>query len=49
MPSALEQEYQQVQADLKSVGDDLRRYAEKSEKELPRLQGDHVFLPERSG
>ncbi|MGC8384595.1 hypothetical protein ACP3P8_18910 [Pseudomonas aeruginosa] len=34
MPTAIEQEYQQVQADLKKVGDDLRTYAEQSEKEL---------------
>ncbi|HCG0240419.1 TPA: phage major capsid protein [Pseudomonas aeruginosa] len=34
MPTAIEQEYQQVQADLKKVGDDLRTYAERSEKEL---------------
>ncbi|HEJ4188887.1 TPA: phage major capsid protein [Pseudomonas aeruginosa] len=32
--SQLEQEYKQVQADLKKVGDDLRTYAEQSEKEL---------------
>lgn len=32
--SQLEQEYKQVQADLKRVGDDLRTYAEQSEKEL---------------
>ena len=30
----VEKEYKQVQADLKQVGDDLRRYAENSEKEL---------------
>ncbi|HBO0984408.1 TPA: phage major capsid protein [Pseudomonas aeruginosa] len=34
MSTAIEQEYQQVQADLKKVGDDLRTYAEQSEKEL---------------
>lgn len=32
--SQIEQEYKQVQADLKKVGDDLRTYAEQSEKEL---------------
>jgi len=30
----IEKEYKQVQADLKKVGDDLRRYAESSEKEI---------------
>lgn len=34
----LEQEYKQVQADLKSVGDTLKGYAEKSEKEIKAHQ-----------
>lgn len=34
----LEQEYKQVQADLKSVGDTLKCYAEKSEKEIKAHQ-----------
>ncbi|OCG39730.1 phage major capsid protein [Gilliamella sp. Bif1-4] len=34
----LEQEYKQVQADLKSVGDTLKSYAEKSEKEIKAHQ-----------
>lgn len=33
MPN-IEQEYKQVQADLKQVGDDLKRYAEQSQTEL---------------
>jgi HK97 family phage major capsid protein len=32
--TAVEQEYKQVQADLKKVGDDLKAYAERAEKEL---------------
>ncbi|OZI56746.1 phage major capsid protein [Bordetella genomosp. 4] len=32
--SAIEQEYKQVQADLKQVGDDLKRYAEQSQQEI---------------
>jgi len=32
--SAIEQEYKQVQADLKQVGDDLKAYAEQSQKEI---------------
>ncbi|WP_085165748.1 phage major capsid protein [Gilliamella bombi] len=34
----IEQEYKQVQADLKSVGDTLKGYAEKSEKEIKAHQ-----------
>lgn len=34
MSAQLEQEYKQVQADLKKVGDELRTYAEQSQKEL---------------
>lgn len=32
--SAIEQEYKQVQASLKDINDDLKRYAEQSEKEI---------------
>jgi len=32
--TTVEAEYKQVQADLKKVGDDLKAYAEKAEKEL---------------
>ncbi|MGJ5997871.1 phage major capsid protein [Pseudomonas aeruginosa] len=40
----IEREYRQVQADLKNVGDDLRRYAEQAEKDLKA----HVQMSEQT-
>jgi HK97 family phage major capsid protein len=38
----VEQEYKQVQADLKKVGDDLRAFAEQSQKEIKRTGDMHA-------